>query len=285
LPPPTANSTSELFTASRGAFKTVRENGGLVSDDALRRLESAVKNLKNSDGFPERITERSTPRAFDVRENILSDIKQSGGSGLDLDNVIELRDFAKNNALSPDPNDARVSRAIMEEIDDFLDSIGDADVIGGDPKVVAASLKEGRELWRRARNTEKIEEIIDKAERGVQTNATERITVEDKIRKGLNSQILDNKRARRTFNAEELGAIRAAVKGGSLVRALQKVGRFAPRGLASGAFNVGMTTLNPAIGVPLWLASETGKRGASLLRQKDIARVLDTVRTGGLLGP
>ncbi|NJN46766.1 MAG: hypothetical protein HC808_10130 [Candidatus Competibacteraceae bacterium] len=116
---------------------------------------------------------------------------------------------------------------MMDEIDDFLDSIEAKDVTGGDPAIVASSLKEGRELWRRARNTEKIEDIIDRAERGAKTNATERLTVEDKIRKLLDSQILNNKKARRTFNKTELDAIRAAVEGGSITRNLQRIGWFA----------------------------------------------------------
>ncbi|NJN46767.1 MAG: hypothetical protein HC808_10135 [Candidatus Competibacteraceae bacterium] len=44
-----------------------------------------------------------------------------------------------------------------------------------------------------------------------------------------------------------------------------------------------MTTLNPALGLPLFVAAEGSKRAASALRRKDIQSALDTVRTGGPL--
>lgn len=197
--------------------------------------------------------------------------------GLDL-----LRRVIKSAASSNEADERRIAMIMADELDDYIGSLGPADVFWGDARVATAALRQARTLWSKARKTEMIEGLIERA-----NNRAGQFTgsgYENALRTEFR-QLAQNVRRMRLFTTDEQEAIRLVARGGPAANVLRALGRFAPRGVVSGGFHLGVAAgVDPTLGVATMAVGESARRGATALTARNAQRVLDTVVGGAQSG-
>lgn len=273
--------TNELFNRSTASFTKARQLGSDLSPASPQRLASRIDNLKDPSGLPTRVNPVMHPSSTEAIRYLRGVLDQDTVS---FDDLLEARDIAKGASMAPDARDARIGRMVTNEIDDYIDSLSTNDLIGGDPKGAAAALKEGRELWRRARNAQKIEELIELAHNdtsmysgsGFENALTKRF-------RQLSARII--KGQEKSFTAAEAAEIKKIGSGGDVItRALRFGGKLAPTGVVSGGIGAGagFAIGGPAGAVALPAAGGLSRIAATRRGVNSVNR-LDEALRGGLL--
>jgi hypothetical protein len=134
-------------------------------------------------------------------------MKDELGKVHSLSDIDNLRKIAQNTAQATEKADAALGVAMIDSIDEFLDSATPSAFARGAVKAsdVVPKYKVARELWGRARRSELVNEAFEKAAR--QASGFEN---------GLVTQfrrILNNKNQKRYFKPQEIAAMDDVVKG------------------------------------------------------------------------
>jgi hypothetical protein len=212
--------TTEQLKGQAKAFKTSAvESGTVVKPDSyldlMTRMESAVTKNK--------INSTLHPRANEVYK-ILSDAL---GQDMDVEDLMVARRLigVAQRSVTPELADERRIAGLMEDmLDDFVDNLKPADLVSGDPLKVGKNLTQFRSLWSRAKKSELIEGIMEKA-------TTQASGFENGIRIGFRS-LLNNKKQLRGFSPDEVKIMKEIVQGTSGQKLLRLLGKmsFGTRG-------------------------------------------------------
>lgn len=136
-----------------------------------------------------------------------------------------------------------------------------------------------REAYRTYMKSGKIDRAFYRAELSAGANYTQ-AAMERSIRLEF-KQLANDRNFANTFNEQERALILNVVKGGPVQNLFMRFGALAPKGGMSIMFNIGMTALNPAIGIPLGIGATAAKFG-STAKTIGNARALDEmVKRGG----
>lgn len=128
-------------------------------------------------------------------------------------------------------DDRRIAGLLEDRLDDFVDNLSADDVLSGNPEIVGPNLRDFRTNWSRAKKSELIGDIIQKAENSASG-------FHNGLRVGFRS-LLNNKKQLRGFSQEEQQLIRdvATGKGTNLSRI---VGQFGISDRGTGALGVSL---------------------------------------------
>jgi len=228
----TAPTIEGLKTAARGVFKEIDDLGVTVNPSSVDRLSNQLTSLTREAGFNATIHPKVNAA--------LKEFQTVKGSSQSLSELDILRRVAQSAAKSTEPDEARIGTLMINRIDDFLDNIGSKE-LSKSTKDVGAKYRDARQLWRRAKKGEVIEDAFNRA----QLQAT---GFENGIRTQFRS-ILNNKKKSRGFTKEELQAMRQVVEGTSMQNMAKMIGRF---GFSEGqASNMLMGSLGVAGGATI----------------------------------
>ena len=221
-----------LKTAARGVFKEIDNLGVTVNPSSTARLSAQLSTLTRKQGF--------NPTIHPKVNAALKEFDAVAGQPQSLSEIDTLRRVANSAARSIEPDEARLGNLMVNRIDDFLDSAGRKE-LSGTTKNIGAKYRDARQLWRRAKKSELIEEAFNKA--NLQATG-----FENGIRTQFRS-ILNNKKKVKGFTPEEISSMRQVVKGGSLENMAKMIGRF---GFSEGqASNMLMGSLGVAGGAAI----------------------------------
>lgn len=260
-----------LKTAARGVFKEIDNLGITINSSSINRLSNQLAGLTRKEGFNQTIHPKvgAALKEFEAVKN----------SDQSLSQLDTLRRVAQGAAKSIEPDEARLGTLMTNRIDDFLDNLGRANFSSAFKKDVGAKYRDARQLWRRAKKGELIEESFNKAH--LQASG-----FENGIRTQFRS-ILNNKKKARGFTSEELDAMKQVVKGGSLENMAKMIGRFGfSEGQASnmlmGSLGVagGAAIGGPAGAVAVPLIGQLSRSFAQRLTQKGAEGADLIVRAG-----
>lgn len=277
-----APSIDDLRAKADAAYKAADQQGVIVGQPAMQRLASDTKSMLANESFHPR-------QAPDVAA-ALDVIRKSAGNNATfahLDKV--LRGIAGNAAGSIKPSEARLGTMVVQQIDDFMDSLTPADLKMGDAAKAAAALKEARATWSKMRKAELIDDAVDKARLDASATGTGG-NLENRIRQRLKA-IYQSPKLRRGFSKPELALMRKAIEGGPVENTLRWFGRsFSPStgalqgfGALSASGMAGMF-IHPVFGlVPA--AGLGAKALAEGLASRNASRVSAAVRAGAATPP
>ena len=221
-----------LKTAARGVFKEIDDLGVTVNPSSTARLSGELASITRKQGF--------NPTIHPKVNAALKEFDAVAGQNQSLSEIDTLRRVANAAARSIEPDEARIGNLMINKIDDFLDTAG-RNELSGSTKNIGAKYRDARQLWRRAKKSEQIEEAFNKA--NLQATG-----FENGIRNQFRS-ILNNKKQRAGFTKDELDAMRQVVKGTSLQNTAKMIGRF---GFSEGqASNMLMGSLGVAGGAAI----------------------------------
>jgi hypothetical protein len=248
------SAASSMFDAATGGTPLA------ISDNAYFRFLGDVQQFANK----LRINADNDPQATGLLSTLMRIADEtSQGVAIDMKDLHLIRQLAGKVAGSAQGRDAALGSKVVSELDNFIQSLKPADILGGaDPTQAANSLMRGISTWSRASKVGLIEEAIQKAE-----------TYKSGMENGLRLQfqaLLRNPSTRKLFNAAErteLEKVANGTAGSNLVTLLGKFGfsnSGAPNwmGGVAGVTAGSMTPLGP-IGGLLAAGVGAGARKAS----------------------
>lgn len=266
-------SKEALKAASQAAYKRAEEAGAVISRESFDTAKNAITSMLEKDGLDPTLHPSTTAALKRLRET---------EGPVTLEKLETLRRIAKDAQGSNVPADKRLAGKIVETIDNYADTLATKDLIAGSPEAVGA-LKEARGLYSRARKSETIQEMIDRAETKAGAHYTQ-AGMEHALRQEFKTLALNQKRLR-MFTKEEQAAIKQIAKGGAWENALRNIGKFDP---SSGGMSLFMSTLLagggavPTGGASLLIpvAGFAAKRGATRMTAKKVNQLDEMVRRG-----
>lgn len=264
-------SKDELKSASEAAFKRAKESGVVVTPDSFGALRSRIQSQMRDEGIDATLHPDSSAA--------LKRITESDGA-LSLQELETLRRIANDAEGSIKPADRRLAGKMVDEIDDYIESLGEKDVVAGDA-AKAKALKEARNLYSRRMKAEELDKLMERAELSAPNFSAS--GMENAIRTEFRALAKNDRRMRR-FTKEEQEAIRRVAKGGPVENTLRMLGKFAPTGTVSTGLSAGTGFLagGPIGAVALPAAGLVGRYLASRLTAKNAAGANELVRRGPL---
>jgi hypothetical protein len=283
--------SDDLKQMGRAAYDAADQAGVVISQDALKQLSKAIGDDVTALGYKSELHPRITTALKDIED--LATMRTNAGSGrmvglerwdapnpsapinATLKGLDQTRRVVQNAGDSLSKSERMLSGRIIERIDDFVDDLGRGSTVAGNAGQGARALTEARDFWHRASKTEKIEDLMVKAEDraastysgGNQNNA---------MRQNLR-RILDNPKLRRGYSATEIAKIRRVVHGTPDQNFMRWVGKASPEhGLMATALSGGAgAALATATAHPLFLTIPVAGFIAKRLADRGTAKAAD----------
>jgi hypothetical protein len=259
---------AELAEAAKAAYKRADEAGVVVSANSLKGLKTRIVSMTKKEGIDKDLHPDSSAA--------LKRITQADGD-LTLSELETLRKLSKDAQGSIKPADKRLAGMIVDELDEYIDNLGAADVVAGDA-AKAKALKEARGLYSRAKKSELIEGMLQRAK-----DASANFSgsgMENAVRREFIS-LAKNKKQMRMFTSEEQAAIRRVAQGGRLDNAFRFIGKFAPTGVVSGVLSGGAGAyVGGPLGAALPLAGLAGREIATRRTLRNVRAADELMRLG-----
>lgn len=193
---PTAENLRKLsrnvFTELDNSDVTIKPN---VYSDAVVNIKKAAKKSG--------LSERTTVKAA----GLVRDFQDLVGDNVPLSEVADLRKVAQGVANSVDRAEGAIGNAVLGEIDNFLDTLGEGSLVSGKIKAseIGKKYNAARNLWGRAAKSDAVADAIKNAK-------NQASGFENGLRVQFNS-ILKNKKKSKYFNANELKVMEDLVQG------------------------------------------------------------------------
>ena len=270
-PQPKAPSLGDLQARQSAAYGTVDASPAQLTPQATQALQGRVSGRAAADGMDPFLA----PKASRVADRIET-LDQPTISEVEKSRRLVGRDVAG----AVDPTERAIGVGMKDEITDYLDNLTPQDVTGGDPSEVVSALHEGRDMTRRIKKSQDVNNQLYKAENRAATSGTGGNEV-NAIRQNIR-QILDNPKKRRGYTKAEIEAMEDIVRGTPTQNALRMMGRFSPTAGALPAMaGVGAgATLGPWGAIPS-AAGYLAKGGAEMLTQRSVGKLDELIRNGG----
>lgn len=205
-----APTIERIKTEARTIYSAIDDLGVTVKDKTFKKLTGKLKATTRKEGF----SKNAHPKVAAT----LSEFDEIVGTSPDLTEVDRLRKVAQGAASSIEPAEARLGAIMIDEIDQFLDNLGQASLNTAPGVNVGQQYRQARSLWSRAKKSEIINEAMEKAR--LQASG-----FENGIRVQFRS-ILNNKKRSRGFSANEKEAMRKVVLGGGAENIAKAIGKF-----------------------------------------------------------
>lgn len=268
---PAAPSKEALKEASRAAYKKAEDAGVVIApasfDKAKQVITGELKGL-NSTLYPKATA-------------ALKEIADTNGP-VTLEQLEILRRIAKDAQGSIEPADSRMAGNIVDTLDKYAETLGPKDLISGDANAISA-LKEARSLWSRARKSDLLDEMVDRATTRAGTNYTQ-AGMQHALRQEFKTLAV-NSRKLRLFAPAEQAAIKDIARGGAWENTLRNLGKFDPTtgGMATflSAALAGVGAI-PTGGASLLIpvAGYAAKRAATKITANKVSALDEMVRRG-----
>ena len=266
-----APTVQELKGQAGQQYKFAEDVGAVFKKNSYNQFANKIESTLAKEGLDKTLQ----PRVFAALERI----KDTKGGNVSLENMEILRRIGQSAGSSIDASERRLASILVDNLDDFVETAQPSQLAKGSSEAVRA-LTDARDLWKRAKKTEIIDDLVASADMRATANFSQS-GVENALRRKL-VNLADNPKALRTFNKEEQNAIKVAAKGGPVQNLLRFIGKLAPTGIVSGGGSVGLGYLagGPigAIGLPL--VGGVARQGATQLGLRNVEQLRNRLATG-----
>jgi hypothetical protein len=256
--------TEQLGKAATDAYKRADDAGIAVSAESFEGMKAKLSDVLSKEGID-----------ADLHPNATAALKRvTAESGpVTLQKLETLRRIALDAEDTLVKADAKKAGDIVDTIDEYVDSLSDAELTSGKVKD-AAALKEARALYTRKRKAEDIERLIRRAEYSPSG-------FENGLRIEFRALAKNDRRFNR-FTAEEKAAIDKVAKGGAVENTLRLIGKAAPTGIVSGGLSsgAGFAFGGPVGAVALPAVGIAGRMGAKALTSRNARAASEVMRRG-----
>ena len=266
-----APTVQELKGQAGQQYKFAEEVGAVFKKNSYNQFANKIESTLAKEGLDKTLQ----PRVFAALERI----KDTKGNNVSLENMEILRRISQAAGSSADASERRLASILVDNLDDFVETAQPGQLAKGSSEAVSA-LTDARELWKRAKKTEILDDLVASAELRADANFSQS-GMENALRRKLVT-LADNPKKLRAFTKEEQSAIKVAAKGGPIQNALRLVGKLAPTGIVSGGGSVGLGYLagGPIGAVGLPIIGGVARKGAEQLGLRNIEQLRNRLATG-----
>ena len=266
-----APTVQELKGQAGQQYKFAEDVGAVFKKNSYNQFANKLESTLAKEGLDKALQ----PRVFAALERI----KDTKNSNVTLENMEILRRISQAAGSSADASERRLASIMVDNLDDFVETAQPSQLAKGSSEAVSA-LTDARELWKRAKKTEIIDDLVASAELRAEANFSQS-GMENALRRKL-VNLADNPKALRAFTKEEQNAIKVAAKGGPVQNVLRLVGKLAPTGIVSGGGSVGLGYLagGPIGAVGLPILGGAARKGAEQLGLRNIEQLRNRLATG-----
>lgn len=266
-------STKELKGQSRAVRAQADAQGLVLSDNAFQRMIGRLTRVADDFGSDPALQ----PQALSVLRRMKADAAAGVQPTLEqMDKYHKmLGQVARAKSLER-PADGTLAGVLSDRLDGYMRMLGASDVAAGDPQAAMSLVRQHRELWTRAKKSEKIGELLRVAQ-------LRRSGVDKGTRNELMKLFTREKEWRR-LTKEEQKALTRAIQGGTTENIINALGMFG-RGILMPTLGFGAGYQYGGMDTALaGLAGAAGLRRLGARMTTGNARVLEaTVRNGGTL--
>ena len=266
-----APTVQELKGQAGQQYKFAEDVGAVFKKNSYNQFANKLESTLAKEGLDKTLQ----PRVFAALERI----KDTKGGNVSLENMEILRRIGQAAGSSADASERRLASIMVDNLDDFVETAQPGQLAKGSSEAVSA-LTDARELWKRAKKTEILDDLVASAELRADANFSQS-GMENALRRKLVT-LADNPKKLRAFTKEEQNAIKVAAKGGPIQNALRLVGKLAPTGIVSGGGSVGLGYLagGPIGAVGLPIVGGVARKGAEQLGLRNIEQLRNRLATG-----
>jgi len=266
-----APTVQELKGQAGQQYKFAEDVGAVFKKNSYSQFANKLESTLAKEGLDKTLQ----PRVYAALERI----KDTKGGNVTLENMEILRRIGQAAGSSTDASERRLASIMVDNLDDFVETAQPGQLAKGSSEAVSA-LTDARELWKRAKKTEIIDDLVASAELRADANFSQS-GMENALRRKL-VNLADNPKALRAFTKEEQSAIKVAAKGGPVQNLLRLVGKLAPTGIVSGGGSVGLGYLagGPIGAVGLPIIGGAARKGAEQLGLRNIEQLRNRLATG-----
>jgi hypothetical protein len=266
-----APTVQELKGQAGQQYKFAEDVGAVFKKNSYNQFANKLESTLSKEGLDKTLQ----PRVYAALERI----KDTKGGNVSLENMEILRRIGQAAGSSADASERRLASIMVDNLDDFVETAQPGQLAKGSSEAVSA-LTDARELWKRAKKTEILDDLVASAELRADANFSQS-GMENALRRKLVT-LADNPKKLRAFTKEEQSAIKVAAKGGPIQNALRLVGKLAPTGIVSGGGSVGLGYLagGPIGAVGLPIVGGVARKGAEQLGLRNIEQLRNRLATG-----
>ena len=266
-----APTVQELKGQAGQQYKFAEDVGAVFKKNSYNQFANKLESTLAKEGLDKTLQ----PRVFAALERI----KDTKGGNVSLENMEILRRIGQSAGSSIDASERRLASILVDNLDDFVETAQPGQLAKGSSEAVRA-LTDARDLWKRAKKTEIIDDLKASAELRAEANYTQS-GMENALRRKL-VNLADNPKKLRAFTKEEQAIIKSTAKGGSIQNALRFIGKLAPTGVVSGGVSVGGGALiggTPgAVIVPV--VGSLARKGAEQIGLRNIEQLRNRLALG-----
>lgn len=210
----------KLVDKAAPSFEALRERAGKL----YAKVDEAGVTLRPRfvESLNQRIAKVADDIGFDegIHPKVASALKRFQGEAgqLRFGDLEKARRVMGSAAKSIEPDERRIASQLIDTIDDAIENLKPGHAATGDVSKISKQLTEARELWSRAKKSEVIQEVMEKAN-------NQASGFENGLRTQLRS-VLNNKRKLRGFNKEEIAAMKQVVNGTKTSNFMKFFGKF-----------------------------------------------------------
>jgi len=276
-PLPPAPSKETLKASAQRAYERASAAGVVVSPQSVADLRTRLMTTLGREGID--------PTLHPATTAAMRRLGEAEGP-LTLERVETLRRVAKEaqKAATQNPADRRLATMLVDDIDEFIDSLGPADIVAGDAATATRALRDARNLWSRARKADLVDELIERAQTRAGAHYTQ-AGMEHALRQEFKTLAL-NERKMRMFTPQERAAIKSIARGSRIENTLRNLGKFDPTtggmaALISAALGGGLAVAGAGVGgVAVPAIGFVAKRAATALTSRKVNRLHELMRRG-----
>ena len=264
--------TEDIKKAAGAAYDAAENAGVIIAPQGVQRLSQEVTSDLAEFGYHPSLQ----PRVGVV----LNELGRLSEQPVTLKGMDVTRRIAQSAAQSMDPSERAIGKRIIGRIDDFVENMGEADVLGGDVASATAALGEARGLWSRMRKSEMVADAVTKAERRAASTGSGG-NVDNATRQNIR-KILDSPKLSRGFTEAERAAAEQVVRGTPTQNAARLVGKLSPQGNGlMAALGVGGAAAAPSYAIPAMVAGAVSKQYADRATPANVRALSEIIRSGG----
>jgi len=269
---PTAPSLDDLKMQQKAAYQAFDDINPIYDAKELAAAQARLQGRFAEMGADPALQ----PKAFVALNRVAQDV-ESGlpvtGKGLET-----IRKVAGNAYDPMNPSSNLLVKAVQGEIEGIMGNPGAA--ISGDAKAAADAVAQGRELTKRIKKQEIVDQLLEKASIRAD-RAGSGGNVDNATRQEL-SKLLDPKSKQgKMFTEDERGAVRELVKGTLAGNIMRGVGKLSPQGSGlMSALGIGGAVANPLAAIPFALGAAAKPIGDKMT-ENSARRLGELIRAGG----
>lgn len=262
----------ELKTAAQAAYQAADDAGIIFKPKGVLNLALKARSDLAEFGYHPKLQPRI--------KAVFDEMTKLSQGNVTLKGMDTLRKMTAAAGQSTDASERALASKMIERIDDFVQAAGPDDILTGNAKAGQQALGTARDLWRRLKKSELLDEKVSSAElRAASTGSGG--NADNATRQNVR-QMLTNPKQSRGMTETEKKAAETVVRGTVPQNMARLAGKLSPEGNGLMTFlGLGSAYVAPNLAIPGMIGGTIAKRYADGATGRNVQALSEIIRSGG----